>query len=340
VTPSKLSIAATGLVTSMGFTAPASCAGIRGKLSNPVATRFMDANGDWIMAHEVPLPTPWRGLERLGRMAAMAVEEALADVPKGTWQEIPLLLCVAECERPGRVDGVDDLLLRRLQQLLGVAFAASSAVIPDGRVAVAAALAQARVLLDGVHRRVLLVGVDSMLSWLTLRSYEERQRLLTAVNSNGFMPGEGAAAVLVDAREDAPLVCTGVGFGVETAHVDSELPLRADGLSDAIRAALSEAGCEMHDMHFRITDLAGEHYYFKEAALALSRTLRGRKEEFDLWHPAEAIGETGAVAGLAVLAVAHAASCKGFGPGPRILAHMANDDGRRAALVLSCQGSP
>ena len=34
----------------------------------------------------------------------------------------------------------------------------------------------------------------------------------------------------------------------------------------------------MHDFDYRITDLSGEQYYFKEAALALSRTLRQSKE--------------------------------------------------------------
>jgi 3-oxoacyl-[acyl-carrier-protein] synthase-1 len=95
----------------------------------------------------------------------------------------------------------------------------------------------------------------------------------------------------------------------------------------------------MHDLDYRITDVSGEQYYFKEAALALSRILRQRKEEFDIWHPAECIGESGAVAGVAVMAVASAACRKGYAPGPSILAHGANDAGRRAAAVFSFQGT-
>jgi 3-oxoacyl-[acyl-carrier-protein] synthase-1 len=44
---------------------------------------------------------------------------------------------------------------------------------------------------------------------------------------------------------------------------------------------------EEHGYGFRITDVSGERYYFKEAALALSRTLRS-EGEIDLWHPAKA----------------------------------------------------
>ena len=90
----------------------------------------------------------------------------------------------------------------------------------------------------------------------------------------------------------------------------------------------------MHDMDFRITDNSGEQYYFKEAALALSRTLRVRKEEFDIWHPAECTGETGAAAGLAIICDAKAACEKRYTKGSNILAHMANDAGQRAALTL------
>ena len=335
-----LAILKTGLVTSVGLTAPSSCAAIRAKLTNPSETRFIDSGGEWIMAHQVTLEQPWRGLAKLGKMAAMAIVEALADVPKGEWVHIPMLLCVAEPERPGRLDGLDDRLFQDIQAELGATFASASAIVAHGRVGVAVALAQARALLADGCARVLVAATDSLLTWPTLSHYEREDRLLTARNSNGFMPGEGAGALLVGAGEGqaGELVCTGIGFGREAAHVASGEPLRAEALSLAIKAALAEAGCAMHDMDFRISDLSGEQYYFKEAALALSRTLRQRKEEFDLWHPAECTGEQGAASGLAVVALADAACRKAFAKGPNILAHMANDAGQRAALSLQFKG--
>jgi len=149
------------------------------------------------------------------------------------------------------------------------------------------------------------------------------------------MPGEGAGALLLGrpAGTEDP-VCIGVGFGVEEAHIGSDEPLRADGLSLAIEAGLAQAQCAMHDIDYRITDLSGEQYYFKEATLALARTLRRRKESFDIWHPAECIGEAGAVAGLAAFAVADAASRGGYAPGTSVLVHAANDAGQRASAVL------
>jgi 3-oxoacyl-[acyl-carrier-protein] synthase-1 len=250
-----------------------------------------------------------------------------------------LLLCVAETERPGRFATLDEGLFDAIQDALGVRFASGSAVIAEGRVGVAVALARARALLASAQQ-VVIAGVDSLVCWKTLEHYDAAGRLLSDGNANGFVPGEAAGAIVVGAprREGDELLCSGIGFGSEKAHVDSDEPLRADGLAAAVRAALAESGCDIQDMDFRITDIAGEQYYFKEAALAVSRVLRVRKEEFDLWHPAECTGEIGAAAGLSVVAAAHASCVKRYGPGPRILVHMTTDAGLRAALALRYVG--
>ncbi len=332
----SIAVMNTGLVTSVGLDAPTACAAIRAKLTNPLQTRFIDSDGEWIVGHEVPLESPWRGLDKLTKMAAKAIEEAMRNVSKSDWAKMPLLLCVAEKDRPGRIDGLDDRLFTDIQTELDARFDARSAIVAHGRVGVAVALSQARSLIcEHKVPCVLIAAVDSLLSWPTLSHYEWRHRLLTPLNSNGFMPGEGAGALLVSQVGAVPqLHCTGIGFGMEKAHIDSEEPLRADGMTHAIKAALSDAGREMHDMDFRITDLSGEHYYFKEASLALSRTLHRPKEEFDLWHPAECTGEAGALAGVVVVALADAACRKNFTKGHDIVAHMANDSGQRAALSL------
>jgi 3-oxoacyl-[acyl-carrier-protein] synthase-1 len=197
------------------------------------------------------------------------------------------------------------------------------------------ALLQARKFLyESDATAVLIVAADSLLTWPTLKVFEQRERLLTNRNSNGFVPGEAAsAAVISRSATGTHLSIAGLGFGTEPAGIETEEPLRADGLSRAIAQALQDAGCEMHDMDFRITDISGEQYYFKEAALALSRTLRRRKEQFDIWHPAECIGEVGCAIGPALLAVAEASSRKAYAPGPAILVHASNDGGQRSAIV-------
>jgi 3-oxoacyl-[acyl-carrier-protein] synthase-1 len=336
VSGSSLSIRSTGLVSSVGLSAPAACAAIRTKLTNPSETRFRNASGEWLMSHAVPLQEPWRGREKLARMAAAVIDECLAGIPREDWKRIPLLLCISERARPGRQVGLDEELFAEVCALCANAeFAASSIIIPQGRVSAGVALSEARKLIHelGVPR-ALVIATDSLLTATTLKHYEQQGRLLSKKNSNGFIAGEAAAGLLLAMSSDTPsLSIDGLGFATEPATIDSEKPLRAEGLSRAITAAVQDAGCELHELDYRISDVSGEQYYFKEAALALSRTLRTRKEEFDLWHPAECIGEVGAASGVAALVVANAAAQKAYSPGPNVLVHAANDAGQRAAIV-------
>jgi 3-oxoacyl-[acyl-carrier-protein] synthase I len=334
-----LAITDVGMVTGVGLNASASCAAIRCALDNFQETRFMDSGGEWIMGCEVPLERPWRGKTRLLKMAAAAIKECIAAnkhiVPKQT----PLLLCLSEHERKGRVIDRDDEFFFDLQDELGIEFHGRSRVIAKGHVAAAVALQHARQLLQELElRRVMIAATDSLLVAPTLSHYEQYECLLTSQNSDGFIPGEAAAALVVEpvyATQGNQLVCDGLGFGIEKAHVDSELPLRADGLTGAIKESLTDAGCEMGDLDFRITDISGAQYYFKEASLALLRLLRKRKEEFDIWHPADCIGEIGAGVGLAMIAVVKAACEKGYTKGHRVLAHLGNDDGKRSSMIFS-----
>lgn len=333
-----IAVLRTGLVTSVGLTAAASCAAIRAKLANLTETLFIDSAGEWIMGHSVPLERPWVGQTKLVKMAVRAIEQALEGTPREEWGTIPLLLCVAEPERPGRIERLDAEIFASIQNELGAKFAPNSQVIAEGHVSVATAVSLARALIGrSAVSRVLIAATDSLLSGPTLGAYERADRLLTARNSNGFLPGEGGAALLVGSdtgsRPQELLVC-GVGIGRETATLEADEPLRGEGLALAIRAALQDAGCGLEGVDLRVTDVSGEQYYFKEAALAMLRLLRVRKEAFDIWHPAECIGEAGAVAGLVALIVAEAACRKAYAPGPGILCHIANDAGERAALVL------
>lgn len=332
---SPVAVRSVGLVTAAGFTAPATCAAVRAKVGNPTETRFTDKEGEPILAHQVLLPRSLTGVSRLIRMARLSIEECLEGRPREQWSQLPLLLCLAEPNRPGRFPGLDDSLLATLQRDLRVTFAADSAVIAAGRVSVAVALRHARKLVyEGLHAEVLIVCADTLIRADTLGSYDEEDRLLTPANSNGFMPGEGGGALLVGRPTGRrELVCAGLGFATERAHIGSDLPLRAEGLTQAHKAALAEAGCRLEDVKFRVSDLAGEHYYFKEAALAWGRLWRAHLDDPDIWHPAETTGAVGAALAGVCVAVAHAAFVGGYAPGEAVLLHFGDDAGQRASVV-------
>jgi 3-oxoacyl-[acyl-carrier-protein] synthase-1 len=331
-----ISIIAAGMVTGVGLDAPSSCAAIRCAIDNFSETRFMDKGGEWIIGSQVPLEQPWRGLPKLVHMVVPAIRECLVQAGNVKPDQIPLLLCVAEKERPGRLEGLDDELFSAVQAELGVRFHVRSAVIPRGRVAGGLAMILARQL---IHEErlpfCLIAGVDSYLVAPTLAAYENKDRLLTSQNSNGFIPGEAGSAILVGRQTSNDLLCLGIGTGEESATIESEEPLRADGMVQAFNAALADSGKTMGDVDYRITDSNGEQYWFKEAALAVTRILRVRKEEFEIWHPADCIGEVGAAIGPCALGVALAAARKIYSPGTKPLCHFSGDDRERIAMVLA-----
>jgi 3-oxoacyl-[acyl-carrier-protein] synthase-1 len=159
-------------------------------------------------------------------------------------------------------------------------------------------------------------------------------RLLGSHNANGFIPGEAAAALLVGAASGGPeFVCTGLGLGEEPMPCNNAGVLGL-GLAGAIQAALGEAGLGMHELDFRISDAAGEQRSFREAALAMLRTMRQRRESCELWHPAESVGAVGAAGGLVSVVVAKQAIEAGYAPGRSVLVHCENETGMRAALVF------
>ncbi|MEH6814529.1 MAG: hypothetical protein V7677_18495 [Motiliproteus sp.] len=333
-----LAITGCGMVTGVGLSAPASCAAIRCAIDNVQETRFMDSGGEWIRGSSVPLEQPWRGKTKLLKMAALAIRECLEGNKQISPEVTPLLLCLSEHERKGRVIDDDNQFFLDLQDELGMVFHDKSRVIASGHVAVAVALKHARRLIDDLKiKYVLIAATDSLLVGPTLAHYEEHERLLTSNNSNGFIPGEAGAALVVESgasKQRNKLVCHGLGFGVEKAHVYSEEPLRADGLTAAIKESLEDAGYGESVLDFKITDISGEQYYFKEASLAFSRIDRTKRKEFDIWNPADCVGEVGCSLGLIMVAVLKTAGEKVYTKGNNILAHLGNDDGKRSSMIL------
>jgi 3-oxoacyl-[acyl-carrier-protein] synthase-1 len=328
-------ISGSGLVTSLGLSTAATTAAIRAGLSNAQLTRFIDWGGEWIAAHVVPIDAPDRRAKLL-RMAALAVDECLKSAKSLSDAGTALILCLPEPTRPSTGEPLDGTAIEQLAAALNTGFSTQSATIAGGRAGGLVGLQRARTLLhEGKADAVLVVGVDSYVDWPALSSLEDRHRLLTSKNSNGFIPGEAAAAVLVTrAQPGIALRCEGLGFASEAATIDSEMPLRADGLVDAIRAAAHDAHCGPQDYELRIAALSGEHYFFKEAALAVSRLVRAPKADEDFWHPADCIGEVGSAAGPLAIATAAAACANGHARASRILYHVSGDGPERAAAFF------
>lgn len=333
-----LTVHAFGMTTAVGLTGPASCAAIRARLDGFQETLFR-FGGERLRGAPVPLEEPWCGVSRLARLVAGPIAECLSRIQTLVPDQIPVLIGVAEADRPGRFADLDDLLMDEVQVALGLRFHPASRIVPFGRVAGAVAIREAaRLLNEQGMTWVIVAGVDSYLSAATLAAMFDEDRLLTEKTVNGFIPGEAGAALLCGHAGKVGLAIASLGLAVEQATIGSGRPLRGDGMTQAFRDALTAAGLTMAEVGYRLSTLNGEQHWFREIELATTRLLRGRHEAIDLWHPAGSVGEVGAAALPLALGLAVEAAEGGWAPGDPVLASCANDDGRCAALLGRSQG--
>ena len=98
---------------------------------------------------------------------------------------------------------------------------------------------------------------------------------------------------------------------------------------------MTEAKLGLHEIDCRLSDVTGELYGFKELPLVGGRLMRVvRKQDQPLWHWVEAIGDSGAAAGVAQLVMADEAFRKGYALGDRMICLTSSVPRDRAAVVV------
>lgn len=335
-------LSAPGLVCSVGMGAEAACAAMRAGIAQFEELPYRDNNGEAIIGAAVPgLDPDLSRAERLVEMLALALAETLGKTQLDALENVPLIVCLAEPDRPGGGAHLAHGIIGALERKLKVNFHPSkSGAIATGHTAGFRALRAVRQLLQDPDIPACLVcGVDSYINASSLLWLDRHWRLKTEENSDGAIPGEAAGAIVLlckpSHQDTAAAAIAGIGFGHEDAGVLSDEPLLGKGLADAAGQALAEAGVGMHDIGFRTSDVSGESYGFREVALTEARHMRVRREELlPLWHCAENTGDTGAVAGISQMVVVHHAFKNGYAPGGIALCHASAVSSERAAAVF------
>ena len=331
-----LDIIGVGMVTAVGLDAPSACAAMRAKLDGFVETRFIGPRDGWLIGAPVPLPRNWVGERRLAHMAAGAIGEAFEHHPSAR-EDAALILCLPEEDRPGRLVRDAATLSATISEILEMRPRHRTRLVAHGRPSGHVALDLARRMLGaGEATHVMIAGVDSYLGTLAIAHLLAARRLLTPDNPNGFIPGEAAAAILCAPEGTGTLALGGLGLAREAATIYNaeDQPLRGDGMTAAYRAALGETGIEMNGVGYRVSDLVGEQYWFKQAALASLRLLRDRHDFQDLWSPAESLGNIGAAVGPLMIGMAWTAARKRYAAGDPVLIEASSDSGACGAAIL------
>jgi 3-oxoacyl-[acyl-carrier-protein] synthase-1 len=216
-----------------------------------------------------------------------------------------------------------------------VAFA-STFVTQSGHTGIVELLPRAEELLAKREvDRCVLLGVDSYLAQDRLEALDAGFRLKSVRAVDGFIPGEGAAALLVEDRKaaearGAPVSCvvSSYGFGREPIPQSGDRQSSGAGLTAALEAVL---GGRPSGPRWVICDLNGESYRSFEWGVATVKLSAAFAGSTTLVHPAQAFGDVGAASGALHVALAAAAFGRGYAPCDDATLWAASDGDLRAA---------
>jgi 3-oxoacyl-[acyl-carrier-protein] synthase-1 len=341
MTPTRsIDIVTTAAVTAVGLTAAQTCAAIRANIKriSPIEAQIVDWREAKVGAR-VSADPRLRIDERewLLNLAGRALRECEPDADPDT--ALVWLVPEAHREHPLVLGVSDGELLNELERHIGRQFSPHSRVLHGGAAAVIEALAIARELFEaGAVRRCLIGGADSLLRRVDLERLERANRLLGATQSQGLVPGEGAAFMLVGRHEPDPKAPArarvhGLGLGYEPNTVLGSEYSVGDGFAAALEAALADAGLSEAEVAFVAGNFNGERYDAWERAHGHSRNYRTRRERLHVAWPAASVGELGVAGGVMALIYAAAAIDGEFAPGP-IATVEARSDGQLRGIAI------
>ncbi|WBS00589.1 beta-ketoacyl synthase N-terminal-like domain-containing protein [Pseudoduganella sp. SL102] len=343
-------IAAPGAATAVGRDAWASAAAVRAGISGFVEHPWMiDRAGEPMRA----APAPWLdpGLSGAARLAALllpAVAQALSpvtDLPEGAEPVRTGLVLGLPAPRPGLDADVRAALVAAVRAGFGDRLAGIE-VFPAGHAAGLLALgAAARLLHQGALDACVVAGVDSYLEAETLEWLEHCGQLHgagTLNNAWGFVPGEGAGAVLAMRRPVAARLGCGslgrilsVGAGMEACRIKTRTVCTGAGLTQAFRQALAPLAGGDGAITDVYCDMNGEPYRADEYAFTAVRTKEAFVSVSDFIAPADCWGDVGAAGAPLHLALAAIAGAKGYARGKLAFTWASAEGGERAAALMA-----
>lgn len=347
-----IQILALGASTAIGRNAEACAAAVRAGICGFSLHPFMvDTTGEPMRIARAPwIDVRAQGIERYWELLHPALDESIRSLAvafdRGAANISRLALALAlPASRPGKPDGLFDALRQRIEARHGGTFERITpfeAGHAAGHLALDAAIHDlGRNTLDAS----VIAGVDSYLSADALEWIEACDQLHGGGplnNAWGFVPGEGAGAMVV-ARGSPELLpranvlgeVMSVGVGVESKLIKSEDVCIGEGLSHALRSAYRAlAPGEMIDNVF--CDMNGEPYRADEYAFCALRVKERMRAATDFVAPADCWGDVGA-AGMPLHVQLAAISCrKGYAKGPLSAVWASSETGERGAAVIRC----
>lgn len=334
----RLALRSIGAFTAGGATAPQTMASIHARFQLFGDSQVRGADGEPLTVAATPINKVSKDARRLADLGSLALNEALAAAPDVG--PVPLVVCAPMAGDLGGSEA--ELLDGLLAAAANPIERAPSRVIARGREGIVEALeVVAELLRPGGATGCCLLGVDSLIGPRRLKKLMKEARILDNVDSDGFVPGEGAAALLFTAREDKQTmaVIAGTGRGREPA-VGTGRALTGEGITDALEQALAESRLAPNQIAALALDLSGAHTLGEELALASARAPLTKMASAQVVQIPLMIGEIGAAAGPTALAALGFFLAKGVVVGAATALFTSEGASRGAAVVVRERGRP
>lgn len=279
---------------------------------------------------KLPLPSRARRMLRLATPSLQAVAKDL-DGPVPLFIGLPAL---TPKEAPWIVH-----VPAYLQKLANVQIDLQhSAIVPHGRAAGLMALELAmNALQSNAVGSVIVGGVDTYLDLRLLGTLDAEERILGPRVMDGFIPGEGAAFVVLSGSttgKGSRAVVNGVASSMDEGHRYGTAPAKGEGLANAITQLRQRAGQLPGQIGTTFAGLNGENFDAKTWGVARVRHSDFFSPSMLIEHPADKFGDAGAATGAILLAVAANSLSLGARPGPALV-WAASDREPRACAVVS-----
>ena len=345
-------IVGVGMMTAVGLTAPETAASVRAATMRFVETPIRDSQFEPFTLAEVPddgLPplvdavagehTLTDRERRMLRLGALPLLEAVASLPTGE-RSPGLALALPEMQPGRRLDGARFLsfFARQIESRFDLT---RSFAVDEGRAGALVAIARAAQVIRGGQASVMLAGaIDTYRDLFVLGTLDAEQRVKSQRNHDGFIPGEGAAFLLLAsaelvARAGIPPLgrLTRVALDEEPGHLYSDTTYRGEGLARTFAQLLSsgDVGAPVAEV---FSSMNGESHWAKEWGVGYIRNRSGFLEDVTIQHPADCYGDTGSASGPLLVGLAALGMRDGYRRSPSLV-YCSSDRGPRAALAIS-----
>lgn len=343
---SPAAITGIGAITAAGLGAAQTAASVRAGVSNLQDHAFFLPttrdpgwdDDDRLLCGAVPGIDPFlSGPSRLIELATMALNDLAKTSGLGRRDFANMALCLAlpMNDDAVRTWGTQEIFVPDLLRRAGLSPFPVTRVLHNGHTGMIELLGVANALFhEHAVDRCLILGVDSYLTKDRLEVLDAAYRIRSDRNVDGFLPGEGASAVVIEPRSRAEarrapvlLTATALGLGAEPRTASGDRQSSGAGLCDALRGALEGSG----GAEWVICDLNGESYRSFEWGVAMARLTDKLGGLRRLTHPADCAGDIGAATGGVLMACAAMAFQRGYAPAEEATLFCASDGGERAA---------